>query len=211
MMKPATLGVSPWLREEPQGAEGRSTVMAARDPHELKRIIKTVEDWRNLSDNMFQVGGLKVGLDGLLTWFPGVGDVYGLGASGFLLYQAQKAGASNGALIKMAMLLGTDAVVGAVPVAGDIFDLFFRAHARSSRILLKELRRAPELKALNAPPHEMAPRSEPPPKPARAPEPVPRPEPPLHSEEDEWEQARRVETLRAEFRDHGGSIRRPRP
>jgi hypothetical protein len=170
--------------------------MAVRDPQELQRTVKAVEDWRKISDNLFQVGPLRVGLDGVLTWFPGLGDAYGLGASGYLLYQAHRAGASNGTMAKMALLLGTDAVVGSVPIAGDIFDLFFRAHARSSRVLLKELR------ARGEPTPQAA---APPPQPTR------RPEPPAHSEADEWEQARRVEQLREEVKGRGGGIVRPRP
>lgn len=82
---------------------------------------------------------MKVGLDGVLTWLPGIGDVYGLGVSGFLLVQAARAGASRATVAKMAVLLGTDALVGAVPIAGDVFDLVFRAHARSARLLMKDI------------------------------------------------------------------------
>lgn len=185
--------------------------MAERDPAELERISRNVSDWRRLSDNLFRVGPLKVGLDGLLTWLPGVGDVYGLGASGYLLVQASRAGASTETLVKMGLLLGTDAVVGSIPVAGDIFDVFFRAHARSSRVLLDDIRGQQKAAALPAPsrgpPQRETPQSPPPPPP---PAPPP-PEPPAHSEEDEWEQGRRVEELRAQVRQRGGGIVRPRP
>lgn len=195
-----------WLEplEEPQGPEGRSTVMAERDPRELEKIARSVSDWRRISDNLFKVGPLKVGLDGVLTWFPGVGDVYGLGASAFLLVQASRAGASSETLTKMALLLGTDAVIGSVPLVGDAFDLVFRAHARSARILLRDIDQRPAPASLKAAPP-------PPPRPApTAPPPRP-PQPPAASEDDEWEQARRVEQLRAEVRDRGGGILRPRP
>ena len=156
-----------------------------------------MEDWRKISDNLFQVGPLKVGLDGVLTWFPGFGDAYGLGASGYLLYHAHRAGASNATMTKMALLLGTDAVVGAVPIAGDLFDLVFRAHARAARTLLKELKARPA--DAGAPP------------PVRTPAPPPSPKRPIHAASDEWEQARRVEQLRAEVEGRGGGIHRPRP
>jgi hypothetical protein len=171
-----------------------------QDPQQLQRSIKAVEDWRKISDNLFQVGPLKVGLDGVLTWFPGVGDAYGLGASGYLLYHAHRAGASNATMTKMALLLGTDAVVGAVPLAGDVFDMVFRAHARAARILLKELKTRP---AAPAPTVATSPRP--------ATSPPPRDRRPTHSEAEEWEQARRVEALRAEVQGQGGGIVRPRP
>ena len=189
--------------------------MADRDHHELEEIARSVTDWRRISDHLFRVGPLKVGLDGILTWIPGVGDAYGLGASAFLLVQAARAGASNETLIKMSLLLGTDAVVGSVPVIGDAFDLIFRAHARSAKVLTEDIRKrqavlpapraAVEPPARPPPPHPEPPRSPPPPPPP------PAPPPSEVTEEDEWEQARRVEALRAEVQARGGSIIRPRP
>lgn len=183
--------------------------MADRNHHELEEISKNVTDWRRISDHLFRVGPLKVGLDGILTWIPGVGDAYGLGASAFLLVQAARAGASNETLVKMGLLLGTDAVVGSVPVIGDAFDMIFRAHARSAKVLTDDIRRRQA--ALAAPQ-----RAEPPPPPQASrpeppPPPPPIPAPPDFSEADEWEQARRVEALRAEVQARGGSIIRPRP
>jgi hypothetical protein len=170
--------------------------MTELDPRKLHGSIKAVEDWRKVSDNLFQVGPLKVGLDGVLTWFPGLGDAYGLGAAGYLLYHAHRAGASNATMTKMALLLGTDALVGAVPIAGDLFDLVFRAHARSARILLKELKGRVE------PPRTAEPsRAETSPTRGRS--------TPSHWEERE--QARRVEALRAQVQGQGGGIVRPRP
>ncbi len=167
-----------------------------------------------MSDRLFSVGPLKVGLDGVLTWIPGVGDAYGLGASAFLLAQAARAGASQETIVRMAMLLGVDAVVGSLPVAGDIFDVVFRAHARAADVLKDEIDRLHSL----APPAAESACPHPPPQQAQslAAAPSPAPEPPArtepaHSEEDEWEQARRVEALRAEVQARGGSILRPRP
>lgn len=166
-----------------------------------------------MSDRLFSVGPLKVGLDGVLTWIPGVGDAYGLGASAFLLAQAARAGASQETIVRMAMLLGVDAVVGSLPVAGDIFDVVFRAHARAADVLKDEIDR---LHSLALPTPEPA-RPEEPAQQARSPAPPPAPAPspartePAHTEEDEWEQARRVEALRAEVQARGGSILRPRP
>ena len=115
--------------------------MRARSQAEIERIKGSVHHWRRLSDRLFQVGPLKVGLDGILTWVPGVGGVYGLGVGGFLLLQAHRARASKTTLGKMAVLIGTDALLGEIPVVGDVFDFLFRAHARSARILLKDIER----------------------------------------------------------------------
>lgn len=215
----------------------------APTPSELQSIRRSVNDWRKISDRLFQVGPLKVGLDGMLTWIPGVGDAYGLGASAYLLAQASRAGASAETITKMAVLLGVDAVVGSVPVVGDLFDMVFRAHARAARVLTEEIDRihtalpAPDAYSgydsgpartpaaprptpwpdidLRTPPHPPAapappgapPRAATPPSPLRPSAPAP---PPEIDEESEWEQARRVEELRAQYRDRGGGIDRRR-
>jgi pyruvate/2-oxoacid:ferredoxin oxidoreductase alpha subunit len=99
--------------------------------------------------------------------------------------------------------------VGSIPVAGDIFDLFFRAHARSSRVLLEHIKER-QAAAVPAPPPKTQRRETPYHSPAPPPPPSP-PEPQAHSQEDEWDQARRVEELRAQVRQRGGGIVRPRP
>src|SRR3712207_5951916 len=111
--------------------------MRARSHAEIERIRSSVHGWRRLSDGLFQVGPLKVGLDGILTWIPAVGGAYGLGVGGFLLLQAHRARASRKTMTKMALLIGADALVGELPIIGDAFDFLFRAHARSARMLLK--------------------------------------------------------------------------
>ena len=105
----------------------------------MENVRRSVSEWRRVSDRLFSVGPFGVGLDGLLTWVPVVGGVYGLGVGGFLLAQAARVKASKGTMTKMGMLMGGDALVGEVPLVGDAFDFLFRAHARSARILLKEI------------------------------------------------------------------------
>lgn len=115
--------------------------MRARNHRDIETIRDSVHHWRRVSDGLFQVGPLKVGLDGILTWLPAVGGVYSLGVGGFLLLQAHRARASRGAMTKMALLIGMDTLIGEVPIIGYAFDFLFRAHARSARILLKDIER----------------------------------------------------------------------
>lgn len=113
--------------------------MQARSKAEIERIRDGVTQWRRISDRLFSIGKFGVGLDGILTWVPGVGGVYGLGVGGYLMLQAHRARASKGTMAKMGMLIGLDALVGEVPLLGDAFDFFFRAHARSANMLLKHI------------------------------------------------------------------------
>jgi len=113
--------------------------MKVKSHAEVEKVRRSVSEWRRLSDRLFSVGPFGVGLDGLLTWVPVVGGVYGLGVGGFLLAQATRVRASRATMVKMGLLMGADALVGEIPLVGDAFDFLFRAHARSARILLKEM------------------------------------------------------------------------
>lgn len=113
--------------------------MKVKSHADVEKVRSSVTEWRRLSDRLFSVGPFGVGLDGLLTWVPGIGGVYGLGVGGYLLAQAARVRASRGTMVKMGLLMGADALVGEIPLVGDAFDFFFRAHARSARILLKEI------------------------------------------------------------------------
>ena len=55
--------------------------------------------------------------------------------SAYVLLLAARAGASRTVLLRMLANLGTDAVVGAVPLAGDLFDAGFKANARNLALL----------------------------------------------------------------------------
>ena len=113
--------------------------MRARSKTEVEGIRRSVAEWRRLSDRLFSIGPFGVGLDGILTWVPALGGVYGLGVGGFLILQAHRARASKATLVKMGLLIGTDALLGEIPLVGDAFDFFFRAHARSANLLLKHI------------------------------------------------------------------------
>lgn len=76
-----------------------------------------------------------MGLDPLIGLIPGVGDWIGWAASLHLLGSAVRAGADGATLVRMAANLVLDALVGAVPVLGDAFDLAWKANDRNLRLL----------------------------------------------------------------------------
>ena len=45
-----------------------------------------------LSDNILHVGPFSLGVDGVLSWIPGVGELYSLVAGAFILIQGARAG-----------------------------------------------------------------------------------------------------------------------
>ena len=90
-----------------------------------------------LLDTAVRVPGtnFRIGLDPLIGLVPGVGDLIGGALSAYVLVLAARAGASRAVLLRMLANLGTDAVAGAVPIAGDLFDAGFKANARNLALL----------------------------------------------------------------------------
>jgi Domain of unknown function (DUF4112) len=111
----------------------------ARSHIDLHNIRNNVERVKKLSDNIVGVGPLGVGMDGLLTWIPGAGELYSLGAGGLLLIEAVRARAAAMIMIQMAAIILVDTAVGAVPVAGKIADMLFTGHKWSADMLTKHM------------------------------------------------------------------------
>lgn len=97
----------------------------------------------DLFDQAFRVPGTRwrFGLDALLGFIPGLGDAAGalLGAYGLLV--ARQLGAPTSVQARMLGNLALDALAGAVPIAGDLFDFAFKAHVRNRLLLERWLER----------------------------------------------------------------------
>ena len=106
---------------------------------ELQDIRRRVEQVAKLSDGLVKIGGLRLGLDGVLAWLPGVGEVYSTAAGGYILYQGMRAGVPITTLAKCgALLLGRTGIT-AVPLAGPLAADFFTAHRWSAKMVLKAI------------------------------------------------------------------------
>ncbi len=111
----------------------------ARSHVDLHNIRNNVERVKKLSDNIVGVGPLGIGMDGLLTWIPGAGELYSLGAGALLLIDGVRARAAPMIMIQMAAIILIDTAVGAVPVAGKIADMLFTGHKWSADMLTKHM------------------------------------------------------------------------
>jgi hypothetical protein len=80
--------------------------------------------------------GFRVGLDPLLGLvFPGAGDVAGGLASTLLFLVAFRNGVPAVVMLRMLVNVGMDALVGAVPLLGDLFDAAYRANEKNLALL----------------------------------------------------------------------------
>lgn len=91
-------------------------------------------------DRAFVIPGtnIRVGIDPLLgVLAPGAGDAVGALASFALFYLGFKLRVPKVVLLRMLVNIAVDALVGAVPVLGDLFDVFFRAADRNLTLIKK--------------------------------------------------------------------------
>ncbi len=99
--------------------------------------MRWVDNTTQLLDAKFRIPGtrIKFGLDFLLGLVPGAGDAVSLAMSGALIATMAKHGASPMLVLRMLGNVVLDAIVGSVPLAGNVFDLFFRANSRNLRLM----------------------------------------------------------------------------
>src|ERR1700728_3536247 len=69
---------------------------------------------------------IRFGLEALLRIWPGIGDAAASALSLYLLYSAKKLGVPRLLLARMLLNVVIEGTVGAIPIAGDAFGVFFR-------------------------------------------------------------------------------------
>ncbi|MGZ6049743.1 MAG: DUF4112 domain-containing protein [Phenylobacterium sp.] len=106
---------------------------------ELRAIRDSVALVGRLSDSLVRIGPFSLGIDGVLSWVPGVGDLYSTVAGGFIVVQGARAGAPIPVLGTAALLIGCRTLVGAVPVAGSAFADVFTAHKWAAAMIVRSI------------------------------------------------------------------------
>lgn len=96
-----------------------------------------VDTYSRLLDTKFRIPGTQTrfGADFLLGLLPGAGSVISLGLSGILIATMARHGASGMLAARMIGNVFLDAIVGTVPVLGNIFDLFYKANYRNLQLM----------------------------------------------------------------------------
>jgi hypothetical protein len=93
-----------------------------------------------LLDDIFRIPGTRIrfGLDALIGWVPGVGDALAGMASFLIVFAAWRRGVQAITLVRMIANVLLETTLGAIPVAGDVFHIFWKANRRNYRLLIRE-------------------------------------------------------------------------
>ena len=99
--------------------------------------LKTLHWITDLLDSKFRIPGtdIRFGADFLIGLVPYAGDLLSFGLSGGLVIAMVRNGASGMVVVKMLWNILVDAVVGSIPILGDLFDLHYRANRRNFELL----------------------------------------------------------------------------
>jgi hypothetical protein len=107
--------------------------------------VARLEALAKLLDVAFILPGTKVryGIDGIIGLIPVVGDIIATALSLWLVREARALGAPWHVTARMLGNVAIQGTVGTVPLAGDAFDVLYRANMRNARILRRWLETQP--------------------------------------------------------------------
>ena len=133
------------IRSRPEDRRGAGTLERytaslplGRDPGAVRQRMEAME---HLLERSFVIPGINrpVGLDAVAGVVPVVGDFITAAMGAWIVWEAHNLGMPRWQLMRMAGNVAFDTAVGAVPLAGDVFDFLFRSNTRNLKIVKKHL------------------------------------------------------------------------
>ena len=100
----------------------------------LEMLTHVLDDWLRIPGT-----SVRFGVDAIIGLVPGIGDVLGGVASCILLLAAWFRGVPYVALVRMAVNVGIEVLVGSVPLLGDAFDVAWKANRRNYKLLVRHV------------------------------------------------------------------------
>jgi hypothetical protein len=117
-------------------------VTHSSSPHEGQLLqLARIRSISDLWDRAFGIPGTKwrVGLESVVGLLPVGGDVVGFGISIYILWQVVQFNLPKTILIRMVFNIAIDALVGSVPILGDLFDVTWKANTKNVNLLESHL------------------------------------------------------------------------
>lgn len=104
--------------------------------------VTTLRWWADLLDSRFRVPGTQIrfGIDPLLSLVPGIGDLASPVFAVVLIVQGLRQRVPRVVLLRMMLNALLDALIGAVPLLGNVGDVFWRANVANLALLDRHAR-----------------------------------------------------------------------
>ena len=106
---------------------------------ELDRDIQRVRQLARVLDTAIEIPVIRVrlGADALLGLVPGAGDAVSAGLAAYPVIVAVRHRLPRTLVVRLLGNIALDAIVGTVPLIGDLFDIGFKANARNHQLLVR--------------------------------------------------------------------------
>jgi hypothetical protein len=103
---------------------------------EVEHSLDQLSRWM---DGLFRIPGVgwRFGLDAIVGLIPGVGDTATSLVSFYILVAAVRYRVPKITLLRMALNIGIDYVLGSVPVVGDLFDAWWKSNQMNVELIRK--------------------------------------------------------------------------
>ncbi len=127
-------------RPAPASRHSRASAASPAIDIDLKRLER-LRYLTRLMDTRWRVPGTRIpiGLDGLASLLPVVGDTATAAVSVYIVLEAARFGLPKSLIARMAGNVFLDWAGGSVPVIGTIFDIAFKANRRNLDLLHEHL------------------------------------------------------------------------
>jgi hypothetical protein len=111
----------------------------SRDAERFERLERLAD----LLDTRWRIPGTRIpiGVDGIASIVPGVGDTATAVISAYILWEARKLEIPAGVMLRMIGNVGLDWAVGSIPVLGTLFDIGFKANRRNIHLMRRHMER----------------------------------------------------------------------
>lgn len=122
-----------------RNTESESPVRVLPRDQVREHLLAIADILAKVLDTSIRIPGTSwsIGLDPLLGLIPGIGDVIANLIGTVILGIATRLQVPRIVLTRMSLNLLINGTVGAVPIVGDLFSVWFRSHARNA-VLLRE-------------------------------------------------------------------------
>lgn len=113
-----------------------------KTPQEVIRLERDLAKYANLMDSLIRIPFTKqgVGADAALGTIPVAGDVAGFALTCYAVYKAKQIGVPQHKLNVVYKLALMDLVVGFIPIAGTLFDIFIRPSRKALDVVHEHIR-----------------------------------------------------------------------
>jgi hypothetical protein len=116
---------------------GRERLTGSRRHQTTRDLDPALETLSRWLDSLFRIPGTewRIGLDAIIGLVPGIGDTLTTMMSFYILTAGVRYGVPRVTMLRMASNIAIDYVIGVIPLAGDVFDVAWKANLKNMELL----------------------------------------------------------------------------